>query len=425
MTTQIPKRLRLSEDSTDRLLPYAFKLAEEINVETESEFGFIEKCKTKILSVPVEKEVKDIQTDDGTSIRSCMKTLIKINEDGDSLTEDAESTTVAVLETTMELLSECENNKTKYLLLLEVLVAARSLQNHKLCGNDAYKIDKRAKTMIDGFTFNIKGRSGLFNEDVAFLDVVAQSEEEELDCFNERVKNKIEALDEIIRVSHQLSCTGIAKTEYEQEHLLLLFKTATKELFDVGFVDIKTKDFEILTVNLKRIKRELNKEGVSALKREELVTELDDIKSELELHLYFSPDSFIAYVSALETVVNIATNEFSMKFPKTEKMKLMFENLYKLYYDADILDDCDQADRFSALIKLNECNNHCAQILVPAFFKFDDGFEEGIEVSNTCVNSFLLLEALARFMLKTPKSLPEIAKANMCLFKKEIYKIFK
>jgi hypothetical protein len=274
----------------------------------------------------------------------------------------------------------------------------------------------------------MQGRRSFFDEDIAFTPVMIQSPEETLDDFQERVKIRIEALDDAIRISHQLCESGLIKNPYEEKQLRLMFDTATKQLCEIGYFEIETDDFKRLTINSKRIRRALRSINTTPEGAIKLREELQGIREELELHFHFSVDSYIAYVHAIETLTNILTSGFLMRCSKLKKMNKIIENLCRLYGTGDILEDCDPSDRFSTLAVLNECKEvygSLSGVRMEYLFGDNEDFSEGLDVANSCTNVFLFTKALTRYMITENLDLPEVARDNICPFKTSIIKIFK
>lgn len=421
------KRCRLAAES-QRLVHYVFELMQKLNNETECKLDFIEACRYKALSIGIEKERRDLISDDGTVIRSCVNTLIKISQGFPSLVADADDLVQKCLFLTLDMIHLVENDKAKILLLLEILTSVNVLKKHGLGAGLTGTCDASTH-MVQLRALNMQNRRNLIEEDYAFTPVVVQSPDEDLDAFNGRQRIQIEALEEILRVTHQFYKSGLVKTEYERDKLCWTFEKALSQLLDIGYIVIDTDEFKKLTINLHRIKRALRSVNTTPEEAERLGEELQEVRDELVLHLHFSPDSFIAYVNAIETITNILSERFGMQCPKLKVMNIIIENLYKLYSAGCILDDCDPSDRFSTIMILNECNKVYGSLpgikRVDYPFLENEDFSEGLETANACTNIFLFTKAMACHMIEDNVDLPEVARKNLCPFKASIIKIFK
>lgn len=425
--TSPSKRRRLAADS-QRLVYYVFELVQKINAETGCELDFIEPCRYKAFSIGIEKERRDLIADDGTVIRSCINTLIKIAQGCPSAVAEAEDIVQKCILLTLDMVHLINNDKAKFLLLLEILTSVKVLKKYGLGAafTDSFMDSTQ---LVQLYILNMQGRRSFFDEDNAFTPVMVQSPEETLDDFHERVRARIEALEDTIRVSHQLYKSGLIKTEYERDKLLWMFGKALTHLLEIGYIEIDTDEFKRLSINLHRIKRALRSINTTPEGAESLREELQEVREEMELHLHFSADSYIAYVHAIETVTDILSLRFTMKCSKLKKMIKITENLYKLYSTGCILDDCDPSDRFSTLAVLNECNKVYGSLpnIKRIDYSFVDGedFSEGLETANACTNIFLFTKALVCYMIEDNTDLPDVARPNVCPFKTSIINLFK
>ena len=411
-------------ETSQRLAHYAFKLAEKLNRKTGNNLGFIDACKRKLNSIPIERERNDLKNDDGTAIRSCVYTLIKVSQEWESMLEEAEDVVHKCMFLTFDLVENYQNNKSKYLLLLEILTCTKLLQKYNLGKVFTRECESKSRHWLNMFGLSSSGRRGLFNEDVAFMKMEVAHVDEDLDEFNTRVKTKIEALDEIIRTTHQLCYSNIISSKKELVDLINLFERAVDELFKVGWKDIETNEFCVLSSRAKRLKRMLTSVYTSLSDAETINAELQKTKDELELHLYFGADSFIVYVLALETVTGIITDSFLNPAPKLQKMQIICTNMYKLYYTGCILEDCDPSDRFSTIVTLGECNKLVGGTLKQHEFSFVDDFDVGLDEANVCTNVFFLTKSITRYIIGMPEKFPETQGKLKCPFKKIISKIF-
>ncbi len=425
------KRIRTTGESQSpqSLAFYAFGLAKKLNFDAVNEVIHIDKCETAALSNGIKKERNDLMADDGTVLRSCVNTLIKVSQ-SDQLFADKAGKAHGVVKRcfllTLDMVYNEASDKVKFLPLLEIIASTKLMKKYNLGSPYVENVETRARQLIGMLGLTIQGRRSFFNEEVAFNEVSILSEDEDLEDHNNRVKARIEALEEIIRVSYQIYQCGLAKTEYEQEQLFLIFDRALTAFLEIGWFKVETRDFEILAAKSKRIRRTLRSINTTPDDALKLKDELQEIREELELHLHFSPDSFIAYVSGIETIANIATNGFFMCSPKLEKISKLLSNLYILYYTGDILEDCDPSDSFSTIVSLNECNKAFGSpVGAPDSFIFPDNFETGLEIGNACANIFLLTKALTRYIISSNQKLEEVSKKTPCSFKTSIFKVFK